>query len=106
MSYSVRWVSNAVAQVKAITDYIEPYSVEASNKLLDDIIDFADSLGEMPLRHPECRELPTKSKIYRNAVYANKYRIIYRVVASEVVILGIIHTSRSPAEIKKLRGLK
>jgi plasmid stabilization system protein ParE len=106
MSYAVRWVNNAVSQLKAIIDYIEPDSIAASNAVIDEIITFADSFSEMPMRHPECKELPTKSKIYRNAIYNKKYRIIYKVTSSEVVILGIIHTSRSPSEIKKLRGLK
>lgn len=106
MSYTVRWVNNAVYQLKAIVDYIEPDSLAASNTILDEIITFADSFSQMPMRYPECKELPTKSKIYRNAIYAKKYRIIFKVTSSEVVILGIIHTSRSPSEIKKLRGLK
>jgi len=104
-SYSLRWTSNAVSQLKEVADYLEDFSEKTADRILDEIIDFADTFVEMPLRFPECSDLPTKGKIYRGALY-EKYRIIYKVWKKEIIILGIIHTSRSPQEIKKLRRLK
>jgi plasmid stabilization system protein ParE len=106
MNYEIRWTENAVNQLNSILNYFEEFSETLPNQILDEIIALADSLIEMPFRYPECKELPTKAKIYRSALYQKKYRIVYRVAYDEVVILGIIHTSRNPSEIKKLKTIR
>ncbi len=101
----LRWTGNAVGQLKAATDYLEQFSEKSANELLNELIGFVDTLPAMPLRFPECPYLRTKDKIYRNALW-DKYRIIYKVLPDEVIVLGIIHVSRNPGEIKKLRRVK
>jgi plasmid stabilization system protein ParE len=106
MNYEIRWTENAVNQLNSILNYFEEFSEVLPNQVLDEIILLADSLINMPFRYPECKELPTKTKIYRSALYQKQYRIIYRVSSDEVIVLGIIHTSRNPSEIKKLKKIR
>lgn len=56
--------------------------------------------------HPECRFLPTKNNIYRNIIFG-KYLIIYRITATQVQVLSMLHSSRSTAnKMKSLRLIK
>lgn len=50
-------------------------------------------------------EIPTKSKIYRRAI-CHSWSVVYRIDTNEIIILGIIHHSRRPSKIKKLRKIK
>lgn len=56
-----------------------------------------------PFAFKECEQLPTKSKIYRQAACLS-YLIIYKVTKTEIIILKIIHSARKSTEIRKLRG--
>ena len=58
-----------------------------------------------PLSFRECDEIPTRSKTYRKAVCMS-WLVIYKIIAAEITIPGIIHTSRRPSFIKKLRKVK
>lgn len=55
--------------------------------------------------HPECRQLPTKSKKYRNIILG-AYLIIYRVTSERIEVLRIIHSSRCKSFIRTSRGVK
>ena len=57
------------------------------------------------LLNPECRHLPTKTKIYRNIIFGS-YLIIYRIRAQKIEVLRAFHGSRSPKEIKSTRKIK
>jgi plasmid stabilization system protein ParE len=104
-SYTLKWTGNAIYQLNSIVDYSKTFSEEKADELLDEILAFIETFTEMPLRFPECAELLTKKKMYRSALY-EKYRIVFKITKSDVIILGIIHTSRNPKILKKLRKIK
>ncbi len=54
---------------------------------------------------PECRHLPTKSKIYR-WIILDSHLIIYRIKREEVQVLRILHSKRSITRIKATRRTK
>jgi plasmid stabilization system protein ParE len=64
-----------------------------------------DRIEKNPLAFRECWEIPTKTKIYRQAVCMS-WLLIYKVKASKIVILGIIHTSQKPSRIRSLSKIK
>ena len=61
-----------------------------------------DRIGLNPYAFRECEELATKSKIFRRAV-CKSWQIIYRINGFEIVVLGILHSSRKASVIKALR---
>lgn len=53
----------------------------------------------------ECRHLPTKSKMYR-WIILESHLIIYRITATEIQVLRIVHSHRSVTKIKGSRNIK
>ena len=53
----------------------------------------------------ECRHLPTKSKMYR-WIILESHLIIYRITATEIQVLCIVHSHRSITKIKESRIIK
>src|SRR5258706_420036 len=74
-------------------------------KIGDAIFAIFDKIATNPFAYKECEQLSTKTKMYRQASCYSWY-IIYKILATEIVILGIIHQSRKPARLKALRKVK
>lgn len=55
--------------------------------------------------HPECRHIPTKTKLYRNIIIG-KYLIIYRIRVEKIEVLRALHGSRSAKVIRSSRSIK
>ncbi len=55
--------------------------------------------------YPECRHLPTKSRMYR-WIILDAHLIIYRVTDFEIQVLRIVHSKRSISKIKAFRSIK
>jgi len=68
----------------------------------DAIFKVIDRIAVNPFAFKECEELATKTKIYRKATCLS-WLIIYKIAAPEIIILGIIHSSRKPANLKALK---
>lgn len=104
--YSLRVTENALQNIDDITGYIafinhQPQNaIRVGDKLYETIL----RIQKNPLVYRACEEIPTKSKIYRKAVCMS-WLIIYKVKDSEIVILGIIHGSRSASRIRKLKKI-
>lgn len=54
---------------------------------------------------PECRHLPTRSKMYR-WIILDAHLIIYRIAKEEVQVLRMFHSRRSITKIKAVRGTR
>jgi len=63
------------------------------------------SLPEMYLAHPECRHIPTKSRMYRNIIL-DAHLIIYRITAERIEVLDIIHGAMSVSKIRDVRKIR
>ena len=106
-TYSLRVTENALQNIDDITGYIAYIRHQPLNAIRvgDKIFETIDRIGQNPLAFRECEEIPTKTKIYRKAVCLS-WLIIYKIKASEIVILGIIHGSRRASKVRKLRKVK
>jgi plasmid stabilization system protein ParE len=98
---------NALKNFDEITGYIGIIRHQPLNaiKVGDKIMAAIDRIAANPTAFRECEVLPTRSKIYRRAVCLS-WQIIYKIGDVEIVILGILHTSRKPTSVKKLRKVK
>jgi toxin ParE1/3/4 len=84
---------------------IETFSYTAATVFIEELILKIEQLSINYLIYPECRYLVTKSKIYRNLIYGS-YLVIYRVNASRIEVLNVLHVSRSISNIKASRKIK
>jgi plasmid stabilization system protein ParE len=106
-TYSLRVTENALQDIDDITGYIAFIKHQPLNAIRvgDKIFAVIDRIELNPLAFRECEEIPTKTKIYRKAVCMS-WNIIYKIKASEIIILGIIHSSRRASKVKKLGKVK
>ena len=90
-----------------ITDFIAYVNRQPLNarKVGDAIFDTIDKIRKSPFTYKECKAIPTKTKMYRQAVCMS-WLIIYKIMKNEIRVLGVIHGARRPAIIKKLRKTK
>ena len=103
----LRISGNALRHLDEITGYIAFIHHQPLNavKVGDAFFKTFDKIAANPFAFRECEELATKTKIYRRAV-CHSWSIIFKIMADEIVILGIIHQSRRPAVFSTLRKIK
>ncbi len=106
-AYQVRFSDNAVQNIDEITSYIAVHNHQPMNavKVGDALFAAIDQIGLRPYHFKECSLLPTKSKMYRQTLCLSWY-IIYKIVDTQITILGIIHVSRKPSKRKAMKKVK
>lgn len=67
---------------------------EGINKTMSKIV-------ENPLIYAVCENIPTKTKIYREAGYKS-WLIIFKVKAHKITILGVLNGKQKPSTFRKL----
>jgi len=55
--------------------------------------------------YPECRHIPTKSRIYRNIIL-DAHLIIYRITDQRIEVLDIVHSASSIRKIRSARKVR
>jgi plasmid stabilization system protein ParE len=106
-TYSLRITDRTLQNIDDITGYIAYIRHEPLNAIRvgDEIFKTIDRIERNPMAFRECEEIPTTGKIYRKAVCLS-WLIIYKIKKDEIIILGIIHSSRRTSRIKALRKTK
>jgi plasmid stabilization system protein ParE len=83
----------------------ETFGYNATKIFIGEIYNFVWSLDGMYLIHPECRHIPSKSRMYRNIILGS-YLIIYRITPTQVEVLKAISSRMSPTKIRTARSVK
>lgn len=91
----------AKESLRVIIEYIRRDSPTAAIKVRKKLIDSAKSLKVMPERFSKEPFLAERTGNYRSVTHWH-FKIVYKVLQDEVVILGFMHTSRNPESIQKL----
>jgi plasmid stabilization system protein ParE len=99
--YQVVIPSTAKESLHDIISHIKKESPVAAVKVRKELIRLTKSLSESPERFSKEEYLLDKPGNYRS-VACWHYKIIYKVLTKEVVILRFIHTSRNPELIRKI----
>ncbi|MCL2511730.1 MAG: type II toxin-antitoxin system RelE/ParE family toxin [Bacteroidales bacterium] len=63
-----------------------------------------DTLPDRYLSYPECRHIPTKSRMYRNIIF-DAHLIVYRITGIRIEVLDIIHAASSIGKIRNVRKI-
>ena len=105
-SYQIRLTSSAEKDRDEIIDYIAFVNEQPINA-----VGVGDALEQVfiniqlnPFAYKECESLPTKTKMYRQAVCLS-WLIVYKIVGMELIVLGIVHGARKPSTIKRLKRI-
>jgi len=67
------------------------------------------SLSSLPYRYtayPECRFLPTTTRMYRTISVKNFAAILYRIKPTRIEVLSIYNKHIAPSRIRKMRSIK
>jgi plasmid stabilization system protein ParE len=106
-TYQVRISTNALQNIDEITGYIAFINHQPLNaiKVGDAIFATIDRIAANPYAFKECAEIPTKTKMYRKAA-CYSWTIVFKITASEIVVLGVIHSARRPSRLKALKKIK
>jgi len=56
------------------------------------------------LSYPECRHIPTKSRMYRNIVL-DSHLIIYRVTDQRIEVLDMVYSASAISRIREVRKI-
>ena len=57
------------------------------------------------LFYPECRHIPTQSRMYRNIIL-DAHLIIYRITGERIEVLDIVHSASSTGKIRGVCKIK
>ena len=99
--YRVIIPETAKESLREIVEYIKKDSPSAALKVRKKLIDTAKSLKELPERFSSEVYLMDKPGNYRSVAQWH-YKIIYKILDDEVLVLRFMHTSRDPGTIKKI----
>jgi len=105
-SRQVRTLNEAFHDIGQLADFIANNNQQPLNavKVTEAIFETITKIGQNPFAFKECEQLPTKTKIYR--LVCLSWIIIYKITKPGILILGVIHGSRNPSKIRKLRKVK
>ena len=86
-----------------IYDYtLNTFGYFQAERYQDKIDKALETLYEFYLAYPECRHIPTLSRMYRNIIL-DAHLIIFRITDERIEVLDIIHSATS---IRKIRGFR
>jgi toxin ParE1/3/4 len=84
---------------------IDTFGIRQAELYENEIWKLVDNLSSNWPFFSECRNLPTKSKMYR-WIILESHLIIYRITDKEIQVLRIVHSRRSVTKIKASRSVK
>ncbi|MEQ8363577.1 MAG: type II toxin-antitoxin system RelE/ParE family toxin [Cyclobacteriaceae bacterium] len=99
--YRVIIPPTAKESLREIVNQIKKDSPTAALKVRLKLIELAKSLKELPERFPREEYLREKQGNYRSITQWH-YKIVYKILIDEVLILRFVHTSRDPKKIKEI----
>ena len=91
MAYSVTWAESAITSVAEEAEYIAKDSPSYAATLIDKAETAANSLFQFPNRD---RVVPEYGEETIRELFVDRYRLIYRVRASSVLIAAFLHGAR------------
>jgi plasmid stabilization system protein ParE len=91
--YQVEITTVAETDVEEIWEYMAQDTIDAANSLVLHLEEQIGRLEIFPLRCPIVPENELLGTDYRHLLYG-RYRIIFRIIDSRVIIMRVLHMSR------------
>jgi len=104
--FEVLWTETAIRDLEQIVDYVEQDAPMAAQRIFDSIAESSRTLDLMPLRGRIVPELARfEITIYRELIIP-PHRLIYRVSADSVLVVGVFDSRRNLEDILLGRFLR
>ena len=84
---------------------LETFGYFQAERYRDKIRKSLDTLPRWHTAYPECRHIPTKSRMYRNIIL-DAHLILFRITDTRIEVLDIIHSASSIAKIRRARKIR
>lgn len=94
---------STILEAEEIFNFIKPDSPQNAQKFRVEFLSSVNKVAEHPDAYPPEKDLNNKIILYRFILVMKKWKLIYKVTKNIIIFVGIVHTSRHPNEIKKLR---
>jgi toxin ParE1/3/4 len=88
---SIEWTERALADLRAIDDYIAADNPSAAERWVGRIIAKAEAAARLPLTG---RIVPEKARVDVREVFLRNYRIVYRLRESGILVLTVFEGHR------------
>ena len=100
--YSLIVSNKYYSDLDKIVDYIRFVKLQPLNsiKIGDGIQETMNQIILNPTIYSECENIPTKSKIYREAVYKT-WQIVFKLKGNIVTVLGVLSGKIKPSRFRK-----
>jgi toxin ParE1/3/4 len=92
----IEWTRSAISDVRALRDYIAHDSEAYAERFAQKIVEAAESAGAFPLMG---RQMPEADDDAVREILFQKYRIIYRVEPTRILVLMVIYGGRDLTQI-------
>ena len=92
MLYTLNWSERAVTNLNTIKSYIAENSLSNANKVVNELLDYAEELKKFPLIGPVISELSDR-KLRQLVKYS--YRIVYLIEGNVITIVAVIHVRQN-----------
>lgn len=93
---TIEWTPSALNDVKGLRDFISRDSRAYSERFVQRLIDIVEKAAKYPMMG---RTMPEALDVNIRELLFQKYRIVYRVEASRILVLMVIHGSRDPSQL-------
>lgn len=102
--YSLIVSDKYYSNLQEIVDYIRFVKHQPINsvKIGDGIQKSMNKIILNPTIYAECENIPSQSKIYREAVYKT-WQIIFKLKGNTITILGVLSGKRKPSRFKEIK---
>lgn len=91
LAVSIEWTERAVADLRAIADYIPADNPAAAERWVDRLIAKAEAAARLPMAG---RVVPEKGRSDIREVILRTYRIVYRVREESILVLTVFEGHR------------
>ncbi len=88
---NVHWTEAALSDLRAVEAYIARHSPQYAQSLIERIFARSAELANFPQLGPM---VPEYDEVTLRELFEDPYRIVYRVLETQVDIVAIVHASR------------
>jgi len=96
-------LSEFFEHIEEIYQYIKQESPQNAESFRVEVYETMRKIKNTPEAYTPVHSLNGVRKLYRYALVMKSWKLVFKATKSLLVFLGIVHTSRHPNEIKKLR---
>jgi toxin ParE1/3/4 len=93
---NIEWALSAISDVKRLREFIARDSLPYAERFVQRLIEVIENTSSYPMMG---RKMPEALDDNVREIMFQKYRIVYRVETSRILILMVIHGSRDLAQV-------